>query len=585
MILVRRKPRLQGDPRFGDSIIYSCKKNASGSGSPAHLSHPALQVPSFRGAVVTLALLRGGASVSVRHRHSKREEDAIRDPHDISCPVSSGSSGAVTASGTFLVGRTSTSSRSAGQAIRRMHVSCDVSDVGPTEVCVAETNPAAWRMKGVVRRWIARRACRSVGSACAARSVCSHSRSCERISTLVPVCDSVHIAPRLPSSLTQHRPVWTPTGPLRMHSRSAPEPSAMMDMNLTQPDNATLLMLQDPTIAVALPVVYSLVALVSIPGNLFSLWVLCRHIGPQSPSVIFMINLSVTDLTLASVLPFQIYYHCNGHHWVFGELLCNAVTVAFYANMYSSILTMTCISVDRFLGVVYPLASARWRRRRYAVAACVAMWLLLLAALSPLARTDLTYAVEALGIVTCFDVLKSTMLPSVAMWAIFLFTLFIVLFLIPFVVTVACYTATILKLLRTLDPHGRGQRRRAVCLAAVVLLAFVTCFAPNNFVLLVHMVSRLFFGRSYYHVYKLTLCLSCLNNCLDPFVYYFASREFQLRLRDYLGYGRLPTDGTEARQDSLFSARTLSARSTASGHADGPEGAGRPCLKRQESLL
>ncbi|XP_023489719.2 P2Y purinoceptor 8 isoform X1 [Equus przewalskii] len=368
-------------------------------------------------------------------------------------------------------------------------------------------------------------------------------------------------------------------------SRSAPEPSAMMDMNLTRPDNATLLMLQDPTIAVALPVVYSLVALVSIPGNLFSLWVLCRHIGPQSPSVIFMINLSVTDLTLASVLPFQIYYHCNGHHWVFGELLCNAVTVAFYANMYSSILTMTCISVDRFLGVVYPLASARWRRRRYAVAACVAMWLLLLAALSPLARTDLTYAVEALGIVTCFDVLKSTMLPSVAMWAIFLFTLFIVLFLIPFVVTVACYTATILKLLRTPDPHGRGQRRRAVCLAAVVLLAFVTCFAPNNFVLLVHMVSRLFFGRSYYHVYKLTLCLSCLNNCLDPFVYYFASREFQLRLRDYLGYGRLPTDGTEARRDSLFSARTLSARSTASGHADGPEGAGRPCLKRQESLL
>ncbi|TEA40559.1 hypothetical protein DBR06_SOUSAS16510022, partial [Sousa chinensis] len=286
--------------------------------------------------------------------------------------------------------------------------------------------------------------------------------------------------------------------------------------------------------AVVLPVVYSLVALISIPGNLFSLWVLCRHIGPKTPSVIFMINLSVTDLMLACVLPFQIYYHCNGNHWVFGELLCNVVTVAFYANMYSSILTMTCISVDRFLGVVYPLASARWRCRRYAVAACAGTWLLLLAALSPLARTDLTYAVEVLGIVTCFDVLKSSMLPSVAMWAVFLLTLFVVLFLVPFVVTVACYTATILTLLRSADRHGEARRSRAVCLAAVVLLAFVTCFAPNNFVLLVHVVSRLFFGRSYYHVYKLTLCLSCLNNCLDPFVYYFASREFQLHMRHYL---------------------------------------------------
>ncbi|XP_006916198.1 P2Y purinoceptor 8 [Pteropus alecto] len=328
-----------------------------------------------------------------------------------------------------------------------------------------------------------------------------------------------------------------------------------MDINMTRPDNATLQMLRDPAIAVVLPAVYSVVALVSIPGNLFSLWVLCRHIGPKSPSVIFMINLSVTDLALASVLPFQIYYHCNGHHWVFGSWLCNAVTVAFYANMYSSILTMTCISVDRFLGVVYPLVSARWRRRRYAVATCAGMWLLLLAALSPLARTDLTYAVQELGIVTCFDVLKSTMLPSVAMWAIFLFTLFIVLFLVPFVVTVGCYTATILTLLRAPDGHGHGQRRRAVGLAAVVLLAFVTCFAPNNFVLLAHMVSRLFLGTSYYHVYKLTLCLSCLNNCLDPFVYYFASQEFQQRLRGYLG----PVDGLEA--------------------------ASRPCLKRQESVF
>ncbi|KAG3284205.1 purinergic receptor P2Y8 [Ictidomys tridecemlineatus] len=362
----------------------------------------------------------------------------------------------------------------------------------------------------------------------------------------------------------------------------------LVDMNVSGPDNATLQMLRNPAIAVALPVVYSLVVLVSIPGNLFSLWVLCRHIGPKSPSVIFMMNLSVTDLMLASVLPFQIYYHCNGHHWVFGEVLCNVVTVAFYANMYCSILTMTCISVERFLGVVHPLSSARWRRRRYALAACAGTWALLLAALFPLARTDLTYEVDALGIVTCFDVLKWTMLPSVAMWALFLFTIFVLLFLIPFVVTVACYTATITKLLRTADGRpDQGQRRRAVCLAAVVLLAFVTCFAPNNFVLLVHMVSRLFFGRSYYHVYKLTLCLSCLNNCLDPFVYYFASREFQLRLRHYLGYGRLPSDSLDTtRRDSLFSARTLSARSmSAAGPADALQGTGRPGLKRQESVF
>ncbi|XP_037367613.1 P2Y purinoceptor 8 [Talpa occidentalis] len=357
-----------------------------------------------------------------------------------------------------------------------------------------------------------------------------------------------------------------------------------MEMNLSGPDNATILMLRDPAIAVVLPVVYSLVALVSIPGNLFALWVLCCRIGPKSPSIIFMINLSVTDLMLASVLPFQIYYHCNGHHWVFGVALCNTVTVAFYANMYSSILTMTCISVERYLGVVHPLTTQRWRRRRYAVGACALTWALLLAALYPLARTDLTYEVGALGIITCFDVLKWNMLPSLVTWAVFLFTLFVVLFLIPFVVTVACYTATILKLLRTQDRHGPAQRRRSVHLAAVVLLAFVTCFAPNNFVLLVHMVARLFFDRSYYHVYKLTLCLSCLNNCLDPFVYYFASREFQLRLRGYLGYGQLAVDSLDTRNESVWSGRTCSARSASCSAPEGPRAPARPGFHRQESV-
>lgn len=358
------------------------------------------------------------------------------------------------------------------------------------------------------------------------------------------------------------------------------------DDNVTGPDNATLHMLRNPALAVALPAAYSLVVLVSVPVNLFALWVLCCRIGPRSPSAIFMINLSVTDLLLAAVLPFQIHYHCNGHHWVFGRTLCNVVTVAFYANMYGSILTMTCISLDRFLGVVHPLRSARWRRRRYAVGLCAGCWLLLMAALFPLVRADLTYAVGALGIVTCFDVLKWTMLPGVATWAAFLFGIFVVLFLIPFVVTVACYTATIATLLRSAEAHGPGQRRRSVGLAAVVLLAFVTCFAPNNFVLLAHMVGRLFLGHSLYHVYKLTLCLSCLNNCLDPFVYYFASREFQLRVRDLLGYRRLPTAG-DARRDSVFSARTtLSVRSGSTGLGDGGgsvEVAARVGLKRSES--
>ncbi|NXJ98742.1 P2RY8 protein, partial [Corythaixoides concolor] len=356
----------------------------------------------------------------------------------------------------------------------------------------------------------------------------------------------------------------------------------IMVKNESQLDVETLAMLQNKAISTTLPVVYTLVAMISIPGNLFSLWVLCCHIKPKTPSVIFMINLSITDLMLASCFPFQISYHIQSNHWSFGKTLCSLVTVMFYSNMYSSILTMTCISIERYMGVVYPMKLIKWRRKRYALAACLGMWIFLLLAFYPLENTDLTYEVKELGIITCFDVLKWDMLPNFSAWVAFLLTLFVVLFLIPFVVTVGCYIGIIRKLIQTSNRHGNRQKTRSIYLAVIVLLVFITCFAPNNFILLGHMIVRLFYHRSLYPAYKLSLCLSCLNNCIDPFIYYFASKEFCQKFMQVFRPKVLLSDSLENRRESVFSGRTMSVRSMSSGPMDGLEGV-KVYLQRQES--
>lgn len=359
-----------------------------------------------------------------------------------------------------------------------------------------------------------------------------------------------------------------------------------MDNNNSKLDNATLDMLKNPSVKTTLPFLYSLVVFISIPGNAFSLWVFFFHIKPKTPSVIFMINLSITDLLLACCLPLQIAYHIEGNHWWFSNNLCNVVTVMFYANMYSSILTMTSISLERYLGVVYPMKLVKWRRKRYALLGCLVMWAVLLSALSPLATTDLTYKVEELNITTCFDVLKWNMLPSRLAWAVFLLSLFILFFLIPFTVTVACYIGIIRKLVQASHRYGNGQKTRSIYLAVIVLLVFITCFAPNNFVLLVHMISRLYLNKSYYHIYKLTLGLSCLNNCIDPFIYYFASKEFYQTFMHVIGRKVLLSDNTEIRRDSVFSdnGRTMSARSMSSVPGEAMP-ITKPFLQRSESVF
>ncbi|KAE8622324.1 hypothetical protein XENTR_v10005194 [Xenopus tropicalis] len=354
--------------------------------------------------------------------------------------------------------------------------------------------------------------------------------------------------------------------------------------NETEPDNETLEMLENDYIAVILPVAYSIVALIGIPGNLFSLWILMFHTRPITSSIILMINLSITDLVLAAFLPFQVVYHIYRSDWIFGKPLCTLVTVLYYANMYSSLLTIMLISIERYLGVVHPMKSGMWRRKRYAIAAVIIIWILVMFILYPLLKTDLTYDVKHLKKRTCFDVLKWTMLPNLMAWAAFIISLFLFYFLLPLIVTVICYVLIILKLVQTSNRYGRGQERRSIHLALMVLLVFITCFAPSNFILLVHAINRLFFNKSYYHAYKLSLTTSSLSSCLDPFLYYFASKDFRKKAKEVWAKKVKQNETCETRRSSIFSALSGRSLTISSGHGEVFENGHthRNC-KRQES--
>lgn len=200
--------------------------------------------------------------------------------------------------------------------------------------------------------------------------------------------------------------------------------------------------------------------------------------------------------------------------------------------MYCSILTMTAIGIDRYLGIVRPVLFRQIRKKKsITVACCLVMWGLVLVVLHPMMTTDLTFDIPEFGITTCFDVLKRDMLPSKLAWAAFLLGMVVFLFLLPLCVTAFCYVNVIRELA---SENKTAQKDRAIRLAFIVLLVFTLCFAPSNLLLFAHTVLRLFYGKSLYNEYKLALCMSCLNSCLDPFIYYFASKDFRQKLRQIM---------------------------------------------------
>ncbi|XP_039600695.1 P2Y purinoceptor 8 [Polypterus senegalus] len=353
-----------------------------------------------------------------------------------------------------------------------------------------------------------------------------------------------------------------------------------MISNVTQLDNATLEMFTNRTLSNTLSVIYILVILISFPGNILSMVLLVFHTKPKTPTIIFMINLSITDLALGSFLPFQVNYHIKGYDWNYGETLCSVVSVMFYANMYCSILTMMAISAERYFGIVHPM-KYDCRRNHYAIGACLAMWALVLGVMYPIQSTDLTYRVKELNITTCFDVLKKDMLPTMQHWAAFLFVLVFILFLIPFIITVFCYIAIIVCLIKERETCSI-HKRRAISLAILVVLVFVTCFAPNNIIFLLHIINKIYYNKSYYAAYKLSLSFSCVNSCLDPFIYYFASKDFRRKFRKLFG---LPVSNSDLITMQHFRESLFSARSLSQGEADEEQNGLSPTLKKKESTI
>ncbi|TMS06305.1 P2Y purinoceptor 8 [Larimichthys crocea] len=320
-------------------------------------------------------------------------------------------------------------------------------------------------------------------------------------------------------------------------------------------DNATLSLFQNTNTSIAISLVYLIVVAINLVGNGFSIWILLFRTSPKTPSIVFMIHLTLTDLALGAALPFQIAYQLQGYQWNLGPNMCSFLTLIFYTNMYCSILTMMAIGIDRYLGIVRPMLFRQIRKRKsMAVISCFLMWGVVLSVLYPLMTTDLTFYIPELHITTCFDVLKKDMLPNQAAWAAFLFSMVFLLFLFPFCVTVFCYITVIRKLA---SDSKTAQKKRAIRLAIIVLVVFTFCFAPNNILLMTHTVLRLFYEKSAYQAYKLSLCLSCLNSCLDPFIYYFASKDFRQKLRQIVNLHTLSSvDSTkmEYKESTLYSA-------------------------------
>ncbi|TRY90246.1 hypothetical protein DNTS_005106 [Danionella cerebrum] len=279
-------------------------------------------------------------------------------------------------------------------------------------------------------------------------------------------------------------------------------------------------------------VVYSVAFVLGLATNCASLFVFCCRMKMRNETTLFMTHLALSDLVFVFTLPFKIFYNVS-RHWPFGDTLCKISGGAFITNIYGSMLFLTCISVDRFLAIVYPFRSLSIRTRRNAWIVCATIWLLILG--GGMSVTFFSSTNQSKTSTTCFEGF------SKKTWKTYLskITIFIEVmgFLIPLMINLAC-SSMVLRTLRrpeTLCQIGT-YKQRVLRMIVVHLAIFIVCFVPYNSVLFVYAMVRTralascWVERLARTLYPITLCIATFNCFFDPVVYYFTSESFQKSL-------------------------------------------------------
>ncbi|XP_044524167.1 lysophosphatidic acid receptor 6 [Gracilinanus agilis] len=278
---------------------------------------------------------------------------------------------------------------------------------------------------------------------------------------------------------------------------------------------------------------FSMVFVLGLISNCVAMYIFLCTLKVRNETTTYMINLALSDLLFVFTLPFRIFYFAT-RNWPFGDVLCKISVMLFYTNMYGSILFLTCISVDRFLAILYPFRSKTIRTKKNAKIVCFSVWLTVIGGSAPAVffRSTHSRGNNSTEEAWCFENFPE------ATWKTYLSRIVIFIetvgFFIPLILNVTC-SSLVLKTLNKPVTLGRSKinKTKVLKMIFVHLVIFCFCFVPYNINLILYSLMRTqtFVNCSVVAavrtMYPITLCIAVSNCCFDPIIYYFTSDTIQ----------------------------------------------------------
>ncbi|XP_033098593.1 somatostatin receptor type 2-like [Anneissia japonica] len=265
------------------------------------------------------------------------------------------------------------------------------------------------------------------------------------------------------------------------------------------------------------------IAAVGVFGNGLVIYVILRFARMQTVTNCYILNLAIADEIFVLVLPiFGVSLLKDA--WEFGTVTCFIIMSIDIFNQFTSVYTLTAMSVDRYIAVCHPAQAGRYRRFPIVVGICIGIWIISVCSVLPMI---IHIKHDTSGCYFDFTRFGNTETWTMAMY---LYTLSLGL-LIPLVVIMVSYILLLVRLKQVTARTGKSKKNRKVTnMVMIIVVVFVLCWSPFY-------ILRAFIAFQYqsltsdYKLFKIlldgTMILSYINSCANPILYGFLSDNFR----------------------------------------------------------
>ncbi|XP_028275906.1 P2Y purinoceptor 13-like [Parambassis ranga] len=258
------------------------------------------------------------------------------------------------------------------------------------------------------------------------------------------------------------------------------------------------------------------------------------HLRSTSTFIVYFKNLVGADLLMTLTAPVMAASHLPDATVKLKVFACRYTDVIFYCSLYTSIILMSLISLDRFFKIVRPCGKLLGQSVMFSTVMSTSAWFTIFGttAIPTMILTNQDPSNNTR------DFCMSMKSPLGRSYHDIVILLMEILFWLASILIVFCYICITMKVLESFRNSGSNNsqgKKRTKLRVFCILIVFFLCFVPLH-ALRIPLTLYGIFGISecaqtwLVGIYDLALWLSTMNACLDPLLYIYLCREFRDKL-------------------------------------------------------